>query len=499
MEFLPAPRGRFVFSKRLVAIILLFVLLITASAQSPVSSPILTIDGDLYRIDGSAVIALTNSGYVTDAVLSPDGRLVAYADIPQVVRDIYERGGGMSGPQPNDIHVLDLEAGQVRVLTSQPDPAYYADEGQPDNVFARSAPAWSPDGAGLAWTNYAFDTSLVTLGTYNLFTGELRDLTLELPLQVGMPGPQPLLWLNSGLTTTVFVYDEARGAEQTQIRVYSPDDGSLVSLVGVDAVSAVPPYVNLFVTHAGRDFYAQYDAEDGTWVLTDILNEERFVTMFGPLLVNREQPETSVRFALGDLVPYETQLAGQSTTHFQAAIYDANGGVVVGTYDILFPFTEMSNVVSVSPDGLAAAYRVYNPDTRVYDSSQVYMTDRGAVAIPDGAFVDGMTWGAQTWWYPADVALEPYEDAVVFDCPGALAPRLVTGGRAVVLPGAPNRIRGTPSTSGTVVAQIPSGETFDVLGGPECADGIVWWRVSYGNATGWTAEGTDDYFVEPLR
>ena len=125
--------------------------------------------------------------------------------------------------------------------------------------------------------------------------------------------------------------------------------------------------------------------------------------------------------------------------------------------------------------------------------------DLEPVAVLDGVFVDGMTWGAQTWWYPADLALEPYEDMAMFDCPGALAPRLVIGGRAVVLPGAPNRIRSTPSTGGTFVTQIPSGETFDVLGGPECADGIVWWQVSYGSATGWTAEGVDAYFVEPLR
>lgn len=480
-------------------IIVLLVLLIGSSAQSPLTSPVLTIDGDLYRIDGSAVVALTSSGYVTDAVLSPDSRLIAYNDIPPVVREVYERGGGMSGPMPNDIHVLDLEAGQVRALTFQPDPAYYADASQPDNVLARSAPAWSPDGAGLAWTNYAFDTSLVTLGTYDFFTGELRELPLDLPELYGIPGPLSVRWLDSGLAVRAYVFDQTTGGGRLHIRVHSPEDGSLIAVQDIEPFNAEPPFVDLLVSHAGRDFFAQYRASDGSWLLTDIVSGERFTTGVSPVLVSRAQPETSVRFALGDVVPYEVPLAGQSTTHFQAAIYDASGGVVVGTYDILFPETEMSNVVSISPDGQTAAYRVYNPDTRVYDSSQVYFSDRGPVAIPDGVLVDGMTWGAQMWWYPADVALEPHEDVVVFDCPGALAPRLMTGGRAVVLPGTPNRIRAAPSTGGTVIGQIPSGETFDVLGGPECADGIVWWRVSYGSVTGWTAEGTDAYFVEPLR
>jgi hypothetical protein len=86
-------------------------------------------------------------------------------------------------------------------------------------------------------------------------------------------------------------------------------------------------------------------------------------------------------------------------------------------------------------------------------------------------------------------------------CPGAPATRLVVGGQGRVTPGDPNRVRNQPTLSGSeIVGQIPGGELFTVLEGPSCepSTGLIWWLVSYGNLTGWTAEGQGDtYFVEP--
>jgi hypothetical protein len=62
-------------------------------------------------------------------------------------------------------------------------------------------------------------------------------------------------------------------------------------------------------------------------------------------------------------------------------------------------------------------------------------------------------------------------------------------------------VRNQPTLSGSeIVGQIPGGDTFTVLEGPSCepSTGLIWWLVSYGNLTGWTAEGQGDtYFVEP--
>ena len=85
-----------------------------------------------------------------------------------------------------------------------------------------------------------------------------------------------------------------------------------------------------------------------------------------------------------------------------------------------------------------------------------------------------------------------------FECPGAPAPRLIVGEALRVLPGDPNNLRESPSRNGAFLTEIPAGDVADVVGGPECADGMVWWNVIYGWYRGWTVEGAGtEYWVEP--
>jgi hypothetical protein len=85
-------------------------------------------------------------------------------------------------------------------------------------------------------------------------------------------------------------------------------------------------------------------------------------------------------------------------------------------------------------------------------------------------------------------------------CPADLPTRLWAGGWGRVTPGLPNTLRGSASTYGTRLGQIPVGGTFTVISGPICADNIAWWQVTYNNVTGWTAEGRwGQYWLEPVR
>lgn len=94
------------------------------------------------------------------------------------------------------------------------------------------------------------------------------------------------------------------------------------------------------------------------------------------------------------------------------------------------------------------------------------------------------------------LALIPHLTIAQTDCPPT---RLEVGGQGQVAPGASNRIRSEASTAGQQVGQIPGGGIFDVIEGPECAGGFLWWRVNYQGTTGWTVEGNaEDYFVEPV-
>jgi len=80
--------------------------------------------------------------------------------------------------------------------------------------------------------------------------------------------------------------------------------------------------------------------------------------------------------------------------------------------------------------------------------------------------------------------------------------RLSIGMQAAVIEGGGrNRLRKNPSLSARIIELIPEGDPVKILDGPECNDGLVWWRVRVveTGATGWTAEMQDgDYYLRPL-
>jgi len=88
-------------------------------------------------------------------------------------------------------------------------------------------------------------------------------------------------------------------------------------------------------------------------------------------------------------------------------------------------------------------------------------------------------------------------------CPDSPPSRLRVGDRAFVSydPPLSNRVRADPGTQAEILGHIPPGEELSILGGPECADTRVWWRISSQRAglVGWTAEGDGiDYWLVPL-
>ncbi len=88
-------------------------------------------------------------------------------------------------------------------------------------------------------------------------------------------------------------------------------------------------------------------------------------------------------------------------------------------------------------------------------------------------------------------------DSTEAPCTGLRPPRLAIGKHGRVSPGDPNRLRDEPG--GKIIGRIPAEGVFTVLAGPRCtADGMAWWKVDYQGQTGWTAEGSADYYwLEP--
>ena len=88
-------------------------------------------------------------------------------------------------------------------------------------------------------------------------------------------------------------------------------------------------------------------------------------------------------------------------------------------------------------------------------------------------------------------------------CPGTYLSRLYVGDHAYVsyYPPLSSRVRSEAGTDGRILGQIDPGEEVQVLDGPACENGWVWWKIrsQETNLTGWTAEGDrEDYWLVPL-
>jgi len=113
-----------------------------------------------------------------------------------------------------------------------------------------------------------------------------------------------------------------------------------------------------------------------------------------------------------------------------------------------------------------------------------------------------INWNGQIGWTPeasnyGDYWIEPI--SINNDCM-SVASRLTSGNYARVLPGLPNVLRSQPNrrAGSMILANLPGGGVFSVVGSPTCAEGMIWWQVNMYGQSGWTPEGQySTYWLEP--
>lgn len=83
------------------------------------------------------------------------------------------------------------------------------------------------------------------------------------------------------------------------------------------------------------------------------------------------------------------------------------------------------------------------------------------------------------------------------ECPAELSSALPPASTAYVSlnPPVSNRLRVAPGLAASLVGSLPSGTVVDLIAGPVCADGLIWWQVVVSGGpqyrlAGWTAEGS---------
>ncbi len=86
-------------------------------------------------------------------------------------------------------------------------------------------------------------------------------------------------------------------------------------------------------------------------------------------------------------------------------------------------------------------------------------------------------------------------------CPNSPSSRLKVGDLAYVTkdPPIPNRVRKEPDREAEILGNINPGASMEIIEGPACENGWVWWKVKNADLNGWTSEGDKEtYWLIPL-
>lgn len=167
------------------AALLALVCFASAAAQTDSRAIYLWVRGDLLRVDPAALVSqrVTDSGAISAPALAPDETRIAYRQASAIGLEALDRvtaqGEIADIDLPTDIVVYDTRTGDRVTIATQPDDAALFVEGVPDRAVVRSAPAWSPDGMRLAWTEFDWGVNVPRLVVYDLLSS-----TTSIPLGV---------------------------------------------------------------------------------------------------------------------------------------------------------------------------------------------------------------------------------------------------------------------------------------------------------------------------
>ncbi len=126
--------------------------------------------------------------------------------------------------------------------------------------------------------------------------------------------------------------------------------------------------------------------------------------------------------------------------------------------------------------------------------------------LPDSECINGLGWRKVSYygtvgWTPESQGstywVEPYGVIIYPPTPQQTClptPNLLSGYTGMVRTGLPNRLRSQPSQNSSILATMAAIDTFIVIQGPVCAQGINWWQVNYRGVIGWTAEGQNGQY-----
>jgi WD40 repeat protein len=150
---------------------------------------------------------------------------------------------------------------------------------------------------------------------------------------------------------------------------------------------------------------------------------------------------------------------------------------------------------SWSPDGRYLVFRDFNCNGGC--EHRYWMVEFGTgEAWLLNTSQDVVIWGPLEW-SPLMKFAENRED-----CSGGWS-KLEIGNLVQLIGEVPSRVRTEPQKGENVVGQFVADETYILLDGPVCSEGLVWWEIAdprLPGGSGWTAEGDgQEYWLEPVN
>lgn len=228
-------------------------------------------------------------------------------------------------------------------------------------------------------------------------------------------------------------------------------------------------------------------------------------------------------------VSFPQEPSTEYTITIAPGMADVYGNVIDRQLVIRYTTAPYDPDVTLQVPGEIGFYNAYNPQTRLFLTHRnVSNVNLQLWRLPALSFVQVLRGGSPTtfdeamnasgellreWQIPSTTPenqsryelLElggtvdsSSETAPAVDCPEALPSRLKVGDSAIVIAEPePIRARNAP-VDGEIVDQLYRDYQLPIVGGPVCANGIVWWEVQLRDATkAWVAEAAEgEYYLE---
>lgn len=214
------------------------------------------------------------------------------------------------------------------------------------------------------------------------------------------------------------------------------------------------------------------------------------------------------------------------TVTIEPGMEDIYGNVIERGRTITFSTAPYDPLVNLQAPGAVGFYNAFNEKTQVFVTHRnVSRLDLALYSVPVDDFISRMSADPYDPAYSYEPASQQFlaqwqiesdtpENQLRYElldlgaqagtggviCEGAPASRLKVGDAAVVTADPePLRARSAP-VDGEIVDQLYRDYRVSVVGGPVCADEIVWWEVTLRDgSTAWVAEGLpEEYYLEVL-